>query len=197
MPENLPQPVLQRNDRKAKKTIWVFSIIIFCAVALLGNYKLPVQINFDVHIFAKINAVVNTTVALLLIAALVAVKMKNYQLHKKIMITALTLSVIFLISYICHHVLAGETKFGDINHDGIVNAEEITLAGSKRMFYFVLLVTHIILAAVMLPFILFTAYRGLVADFHAHKKLARITWPIWFYIAVSGPLIYLMISPYY
>lgn len=197
MPENLPQPVLQRNDGKAKKTIWVFSIIIFCAVALLGNYKLPVQINFDVHIFAKINAVVNTTVALLLIAALVAVKMKNYQLHKKIMITALTLSVIFLISYICHHVLAGETKFGDINHDGIVNAEEITLAGSKRMFYFVLLVTHILLAAVMLPFILFTAYRGLVADFHAHKKLARITWPIWFYIAVSGPLIYLMISPYY
>ena len=113
------------------------------------------------------------------------------------MITALILSVIFLISYICHHVLAGETKFGDINHDGIVSAEEIAAAGNVRIIYFVLLATHIVLAAVMLPFILFTAYRGLAADFPSHKKLARITWPIWFYIAVSGPLIYLLISPYY
>ncbi len=197
MPENLPQPVFQRNDRKAKKTIWIFSFIIFCAVALLGNYKLPVQVNFDVHIFAKINAAINTIVALLLIAALVAVRNKKYQLHKKMMITALILSVIFLISYICHHVLAGETKFGDINHDGIVSAEEIAAAGNVRIIYFVLLATHIVLAAVMLPFILFTAYRGLAADFPSHKKLARITWPIWFYIAVSGPLIYLLISPYY
>ncbi|MEO7210845.1 MAG: DUF420 domain-containing protein [Chitinophagaceae bacterium] len=197
MPENLPQPVLQRNDKKAKKIIWIFSIFIFCAVALLGNYKLPVQVNFDPHIFAKINAVINSLVAVLLIAALIAVKMKKFHLHKKIMITALVLSVIFLISYICHHVLAGETKFGDINHDGIVSAEEIAAVGSERIFYFILLATHIILAAIMLPFILFTAYRGLVADFPAHKKLTRITWPIWFYISVSGPLVYWFISPYY
>ncbi len=197
MSENLPQPVLQRNDKKAKKVIWLFSIVIFCAVALLGNYKLPVKVNFDVHIFAKINAVINSLVALLLIAALIAVKMKKFHLHKKIMISALVLSVIFLISYICHHVLAGETKFGDINHDGIVSAEEIAAVGSERIFYLILLITHIILAAIMLPFILFTAYRGLVADFPAHKKLARITWPIWFYISVSGPLVYWFISPYY
>ncbi len=113
------------------------------------------------------------------------------------MISALVLSVIFLFSYICHHVLAGETKFGDINHDGIVSAEEIAAVGIERIFYFILLATHIILAAIMLPFILFTAYRGLVADFPAHKKLARITWPIWFYISVSGPLVYWFISPYY
>jgi len=197
MRESLPQPVLQRNDRKAKKLIWVFSICIFCAVALLGNYTLPVHVNFDVHVFAKINAVINSLVALILILALVAVKQKKYLLHKKIMITALILSVIFLISYICHHLLAGETKFGDINHDGIVSAEEIAAVGSQRIFYFILLATHIILAAVMLPFILFTAYRGLVSDFTAHKKLARITWPIWFYISVSGPLVYWLISPYY
>lgn len=197
MPENLPQPVLQRNDKNAKKVIWLFSIVIFCAVALLGNYKLPVHVNFDVHIFAKVNAVINSLVALLLIAALIAVKMKKFHLHKKIMISALVLSVIFLISYICHHVLAGETKFGDINHDGIVSAEEIAAVGSERILYFILLATHIILAAVMLPFILFTAYRGLVSDFPAHKKLARITWPIWFYISISGPLVYMFISPYY
>ncbi|MBS1729136.1 MAG: DUF420 domain-containing protein [Bacteroidetes bacterium] len=197
MPENLPEPILIRNDKKAGRLIWTFSIIIFCAVAALGNFHLNINLHFDVHIFAKINAFINTLVSLLLIAALIAVKNKKYLLHKKLMISALILSVLFLISYICHHLLAGEAKFGDMNHDGFVSNEEMAVVGKERIFYLILLATHILLAAVMLPFILFTAYRGLVSDFMRHKKLARITWPVWFYISVSGPLIYWMISPYY
>ncbi|HRH60902.1 MAG TPA: DUF420 domain-containing protein, partial [Chitinophagaceae bacterium] len=92
---------------------------------------------------------------------------------------------------------AGDTKFGDINHDGIVNSEELAAAGSLRMVYFILLITHIFLAAIILPFILFTAYRALIAEYPAHKKLARYTWPFWLYVAVTGPIIYFMISPYY
>ena len=188
---------LQRNDKKAKQLIWVFSAVVFTAVVLLSNFKLNVHLGFNVHIFAQINAFINTAIAVLLVAALMAVKNKKYTLHKNLMLAALVLSVIFLVSYIAHHLLAGEAKFGDINHDGILSAEEQLQVGSLRTLYLTILFTHIFLAAVILPFILFTAYRALIADFAAHKKMARYTWPLWFYVAVTGPIIYLMISPYY
>lgn len=197
MPENLPPPAFRRNDKKAEKMIWLLSSIIFCAIALLGNVQIPMKVNFDAHIFAHLNAGINLIVAFLLIVALVAVKAKKYLLHKKIMMAALLLSVVFLLSYICHHLLAGEAKFGDINHDGILSKEELLAVGNERIIYLILLSTHILLAAIMLPLILFTAYRGLSADYHAHKKLARMAWPVWFYIAISGPLVYWFIHPYY
>jgi putative membrane protein len=109
----------------------------------------------------------------------------------------MALSVLFLASYIAHHLLAGETRFGDIDHNGIVTEQEKSLAGSARILYYVLLGTHIPLAGIILPFILFTAYRGLTGEYFKHKKLARITWPIWFYVAVTGVAVYWMISPYY
>jgi putative membrane protein len=109
----------------------------------------------------------------------------------------LVLSVIFLVSYITHHLLAGETKFGDINHDGLVSEAEKALAGSKRTFYFIILATHIPLAGIILPFILYTAYRALIGEWPKHVKLARITWPVWLYVSVTGVLVYLLISPYY
>ena len=188
---------LQKNDRKARQLILVFSAVVFMAIALLGNFKLNIPLNFDVHIFAKINAVINTTIAILLIAALIAVKKKRYSLHKKIMLFALLLSIIFLASYVAHHLLAGEARFGDIDHNGIVSADELAKVGSLRIVYLIILFTHIFLAAIILPFILFTAYRALIAEYPAHKKLARYTWPLWLYVAVSGPIIYYMISPYY
>ncbi|HEY6975169.1 MAG TPA: DUF420 domain-containing protein [Chitinophagaceae bacterium] len=191
------QASLQKNDTKARKLIWIFSVVVFTTVVLLGNFKLNIRPGFDVHIFAMVNAFINTTIAVLLIAALIAVKNRKYIIHKNIMLTALVLSVLFLISYIAHHLLAGEAKFGDINHDGILSNEELTQVANIRTVYLVILFSHIFLAAIILPFILFTAYRGLIGEFGAHKKLARYTWPLWFYIAVTGPLIYWMISPYY
>ncbi len=113
------------------------------------------------------------------------------------MLTAMFLSVLFLVSYICHHLFAGETRFGDANHDGIVTDMEKTAVGSSRMIYYILLGTHIPLAGIILPFILFSAYRALTGEYDKHKKLVRITWPIWFYVAVTGVLVYWMISPYY
>jgi putative membrane protein len=191
------QATLNKNDKKAKQLIWLFSIVVFSAVVLLSNYKLNVNPGFDVHVFAKANAVINSVIAVLLLAALITVKNKNYALHKKLMLTALVLSIIFLVSYIAHHLLAGETKFGDVNHDGIVDAAELASVGRLRTFYFIILFSHIFLAAIILPFILFTAYRALIAEYPSHKKLARYTWPLWFYVAITGPVIYLMISPYY
>jgi putative membrane protein len=191
------EPVLEKNDNKARWLIGIFSFVVFAAVVLLSRIKLEVNLGFNVHLFAQFNALVNSAVTVLLLLALYAVKNKNYLLHKKLMLTALVLSVMFLVSYICHHLFAGETRFGDINHDGIVSETEKLQAGAMRMVYYILLATHIPLAAIILPFILLTAYRALIAEWPRHKKLARITWPIWFYVSLTGVLVYLFISPYY
>lgn len=191
------QPSMVKNDKKAKAIIWIVSLVVFAAVAFLAKFKLDIDPGFNVHVFAKFNAIINSIVAILLIAGLVVVKQKNYALHKKIMLSAIVLSVLFLVSYICHHLLAGDTKFGDINHDGILSADEKSAVGNLRMLYYTILITHIPLAAIILPFILFTAYRALIGEYEKHKKLTRITWPVWFYVAVTGVVVYLMISPYY
>ena len=192
-----PDPVLKQNDRSAKILIWSVSVLVFIGIAFLTKVKLNPNIGFDPHIFATINAGINSVVAVLLVAALLAVKSKKFLLHKKLMVAAIILSIFFLISYVCHHLLTGDTKFGDINHDGILSADEKTLAGNARYVYYFILITHIPLAGIILPFILFTAYRALSGDYEKHKKLARITWPIWFYVAISGVIVYLMIHPYY
>jgi putative membrane protein len=176
-------PMLKKNDKAAKWFIGVVSAIVFLAVVALKNIALDLNPPFDIHIFARINAVINSLVSVLLVAGLWAVKSRKYELHKRIMLSAITLSVLFLVSYICHHLLAGDTRFGG--------------QGSIRLIYFFILITHIILAAVILPFILFTSYRAMVGEWPAHRKIARITWPIWLYVSVTGVVVYLMISPYY
>lgn len=187
----------KKNDKKARFLIFLFSGIVFAAIMLLSRVKWNINLGFDVHLFAKANAILNSCVAVLLVFALIAVKARNYKLHRNIMLSAMFLSTLFLVSYICHHLFAGETRFGDVNHDGIVTELEKAAVGNSRIIYYIILGTHIPLAGIILPFILFSAYRALTGEYEKHKKLARITWPIWFYVAVTGVLVYWMISPYY
>jgi putative membrane protein len=194
---NMLPAVLKKNDKKARIIIFIFSAIVFAAIMALSRMQWKVNLGFNVHLFATANAIINSCVAILLIIALIAVKAKNYKLHRNIMLTAMFLSVLFLLSYICHHLFAGETRFGDANNDGLLSEAEKATVGSSRMIYYILLGTHIPLAGIILPFILFSAYRGLTSEFDKHKKLVRITWPIWFYVAVTGVVVYWMISPYY
>lgn len=177
------QPSLKKNDKLANILIITVSVIVFFVVLALDRISLVVNPEFPVHIFAKINAIINSTVALCLVLGLVAVKQKQYENHKKIMMTAMVLSGLFLVSYILHHILSDSTSFGG--------------EGVLKYFYYFILITHIFLAAIILPFILYTSYRALIGEYPKHKKLAKITWPIWFYVAVTGPIIYLLISPYY
>ena len=177
------QATWKKNDKKARRLILLFSFVIFTAIVLLGRFKLNLHIGFDVHLFATFNAIINSVVAVLLLAGLFAVKNKKYLFHKRIMLTAIVLSSLFLISYICHHLLAAETKFGG--------------TGTLRYVYYFILGTHVVLAGIILPLILFTAYRALIGEYDKHKKLVRITWPVWFYVAVTGVAVYWMISPYY
>jgi putative membrane protein len=191
------EPTMKVNDKKARLLIGLFSVVVFGIIVALGNFHLKLDLGFDVHIFAKANAVINTIVSVLLIVALIAVRQKKYLLHKRIMMAAMIFSILFLVSYITHHLLSGDTRFGDVDHNGVTDEVEKAAVGGMRLVYFILLATHIFLAAIILPFILFTAYRGLTADFQKHKKLSRITWPIWLYVSITGPIVYLLISPYY
>src|SRR5690606_30761313 len=125
----------------------------------------------------------NSAVSILLITAYSAVRRKQYVAHRNLMYGAILLSVLFLVSYIAHHLLAGDTKFGG--------------EGAIRYFYYFILITHIFLAAIILPFILFTAYRALTGEFARHTKIARYTFPLWLYVSITGVLVYLLISPYY
>jgi putative membrane protein len=176
-------PVLRANDKTARLLIFTASFVVFAAVVLLSKFKLDAHLGFDVHVFALINAVINSCVSILLIAAYVAVRKKQYILHRNLMYAAIVLSAIFLVSYIAHHLLAGDTRFGG--------------EGSIRYVYFFILITHIFLAAIILPFILFTAYRALTGEFSKHTRLARYTFPLWLYVSITGVLVYLFISPYY
>lgn len=178
-----PPALISVKERPAKRWIWTFSGIVFLAVVVLNRVQIPTSGNWDVHVFAKVNAVLNTLVSILLLAGLVAALKRNFTVHLGIMASAMALSILFLTSYILHHLFAGETKFGG---DGAI-----------RVCYYLLLGTHIILAATSLPFILLTAYHGLTAHYGEHRKLARKVWPIWFFVSVSGVVVYLMISPYY
>ncbi|MCU7551249.1 DUF420 domain-containing protein [Chitinophagaceae bacterium LB-8] len=188
---------ITKNDTKARIIIFIFSIIVFFAVTALERVTLNVHLGFDEHLFAKLNAIINSIVAVLLLAGIVTAKQGMYKSHQKIMLSAMGLSVLFLVSYICHHLFAGSTLYGDVDKNGIVSAAEKLEVGNMRMVYFFILSTHILLAGLSLPLILFTAYRALINENAVHRKLAKITWPIWFYVALSGPVVYLMISQYY
>ncbi len=174
---------IKKNDRVAYILIILFSVIVFAAVTVLSRIQVNINLGFDKHIFAHINALINTFVTLLLLSALYAAKQKRFNTHKRLMLWAMLLSVLFLVSYICHHLFTGETKYGG--------------EGLSRIVYLAILFTHIPLAGLVLPFILFTAYRGLTAEYDRHRKLAKKVWPVWLYVAITGVVVYLMISPYY
>lgn len=176
-------PTIKKNDRLATILIIVFSVIVFAAVTVLSRVQVKVNLGFDKHIFAHLNALINTFVALLLISALYAAKQKRFNTHKRLMLWAMFLSILFLVSYICHHLFTGETKYGG--------------EGLAKIVYFTILLTHIPLAGLVLPFVLFTAYRGLTAEYDRHRKLAKKVWPVWLYVAITGVIVYFMISPYY
>lgn len=192
-------PSVKKNDSKAKRLIIIVSVVVFIAVTVLGKYNLAGQdiLPFSPRIFATLNAFINGTVAILLLLGLMTVKAKNFVVHKNIMLLAMLLSILFLASYVGHHLFAGETAYGET--DGIkgLSDAERAAAGSTRTYYLILLLTHIPLAGLAMPFILWAAYRALTGEYALHKKMVRWVWPLWFYVAVSGVVIYWMIEPYY
>ena len=171
--------------KKYNKWVIILSIVIPIAVAALFGINLR-DLGFNVEpltFLPPIYAAVNGLTALVLIAAVFAIKNKNRKMHERLMKFAITLSVGFLVMYVAYHMTSDSTKFGG---EGLI----------KYVYYFIL-ITHILLSIVIIPFVLITYVRAITNDIARHKKIAKITFPLWLYVAITGVVVYLMISPYY
>lgn len=171
---------MEVNSKKYNKWIVVLSITIPLVVAILFGVKIDAELPvFLPPIYAGINAVTS----LVLILAVVAVKKGNIVLHKNLMKTAIVLSAFFLVLYVAYHMTSNSTKFGG--------------EGTIKYVYYTVLISHILLSIIVIPFVLITFVRGITNDIEKHKKIAKFTFPLWLYVVISGVLVYLMISPYY
>ncbi|MFY0252827.1 DUF420 domain-containing protein [Chitinophaga sp. 30R24] len=189
---------MEFKNRNLNTTITIVSVAIPAIVTLLFFLPKPdMHPGFDVRILPLFHAILNSATAVLLLASLYLVKNGYVQAHKNINLVAVALSAVFLVSYVTYHALAPETRFGDLDHNDVLDAGERVILGNVRYLYYFLLLTHIVLAGVIVPLVLFTLLRGFQNDIPRHRKIARITWPLWFYVAVTGVIVYIMISPYY
>jgi len=168
------------ESKKYNKIIVVLSIAIPLVVAVLFGVKLDIELPvFLPPIYAGTNAVT----AVILIIALWAIKVKNIELHKRLMTTAIVFSVLFLIMYVLYHMTSDSTSYGG---EGVV-----------KYIYYLILISHILLSITVIPFVLITYVRAITNDIERHKKIAKITWPLWVYVTISGVIVYFMILPYY
>jgi len=189
----------QSVENKYNKWIVAVSIIIPVAVAILFTVKLK-DFGYDVtplSFLPPIYATINGITAIVLVAGVISIKNGNQKLHERFMTTAIALSLAFLVMYIAYHMTAVSAVFGDANHDSILDASEKTAVGWLRGLYLFILLTHIVLSIIIVPLVLITYVRALAQRFDRHRKIARITFPIWLYVAVTGVIVYLMIAPYY
>ena len=169
-------------EKSLNRWAYVVSVVVLALVVMMRRVKLDVGIDFG--FLPPFHASLNSVTAILLILAYYQIRYrKNVEAHRKLMYTAIGTSVLFLLSYVVYHFTTPETRFGG--------------EGAIRIVYFILLITHIILAAVSFPFILFTFIRAYTGQFDRHRKMARWVYPIWLYVAITGPICYLMLQPYY
>jgi putative membrane protein len=174
----MSQPV---SNKTYKIWIWILSIVIPVTVAVLFSVKIPgVQ---RMAFLPPIYATINGLTAILLVVAVFQIKKGNRKIHERIMKLCIVLSALFLVMYVTYHMTSDSTSY-----EGV---------GVLRYVYFFILISHILLSIGVIPFVLITYVRALLGNFDKHKKIAKITFPIWLYVAISGVIVYLMISPYY
>ena len=171
---------ISKNDKKLKQAIWAVSIVIPIAVAILFTVKIEgVDLGFLPPIYASLNALT----AIGLIVAIIAIKRKNRKLHQRVIQVCLIFSILFLLLYVLYHMTSDTTPYGG--------------EGIFKMIYFFLLISHILLSMVVIPIVLFAYLFAWQGDFVRHKKWTKFAFPLWLYVAVTGVLVYVMISPYY
>lgn len=188
-----------QNEKAIKTATYITTALICAVVVILQQKYLPHPEVFPSFIYKlpMVNAMLNASCSILLIASLIAIKKKNIALHKKLNLTAFVLSSVFLICYVTAHYFIPDTKYGDVDHDGIMSAAESAAVSGIKPVYVIILLSHIFLAAIVLPFVLLSFYYGLTDQREKHKKLTRISYPIWLYVTITGWVVYLMVSPYY
>lgn len=186
-------------SRKLGVVAWMLTAVVLVLVGLMRRpeLRLPLPEGWSFAFLPPVHALLNTLVAIALVVAVVAVRLGRIALHRRAILAAMGFSVAFLLCYVAYHFTNSEVVFGDANRDGLLDDNERAAVGGARTTYLLLLVSHIVLAGLSLPAILFAFIAGWTNRFAAHRRLARWVFPVWLYVAVTGPICYLLLKPYY
>ena len=189
------------QTKTENKSIWLIGILsvvipLVVAILLFMPEKLNIYGNW-INTLPHLNGILNSATAFALVLGFIAIKKRELVLHRRSMTLAFILGSLFLISYVVYHSGAESTIFGDANRDGILVEAERQALGNSRIIYLIILLSHIALATIVVPFVLLALFYAYTNNFAKHKKIVKFTLPIWFYVSVSGIIVYLMISPYY
>lgn len=185
------------NDKIFLRLIWIVTAVVLVVVVTLKIVPPPNPRPSFIYILPHLIGGINAVCSVLLILSLIFIKRKNIQAHKITNVITFILSALFLVFYILFHLYEKDTKFGDIDHNGVLSLAEAASVGASRYIYYVILITHIMLAIVVLPLILISFLRGFSMQIERHRKIVRWAYPVWLYVAVTGVIVYVMISPYY
>jgi putative membrane protein len=187
-----------KNEKLILRTILIVSIAVpvLVAVLLFSPYKINASMQWVKHLPA-FHAFVNSITAVLLVLGLYFVRKGQIARHRGVMLAAMGFGALFLLSYVVYHGSVPNTLFGDINGDGVRDAAETAAAGNSLNVYFAVLISHIIFAAIVLPFVLMAAYFALTDKIKQHRKVVRWAFPLWLYVSITGVVVYFMIKPFY
>jgi putative membrane protein len=189
------------NSTADKAWLRLIIAVSFVVVAVVGFliYKAQGISTYDpkIYFLPRLNAFLNGSVSVLLPVGYIFIRNKNIKAHRLCMVAAFIFSIVFLVSYITYHYNAPESRYGDLDHNGIVTDAEKLSAGALRYVYYIVLSTHILLSMVVVPMVLMTLYRIWKGQTAKHRKIARWTLPMWWYVSLTGVLVYFLISPYY
>ena len=189
---------MKNEDLKYRIWIILLSVLVPVAVAFLLFMPEKLSIAGDwVGFLPHLNGMINSVTSLILIMGFVFIRYNRIDYHRTAMTSAFLLGALFLVSYVIYHAAAPSTVFGDVNGNGVLEVSEADQIGPMRNIYLAILMSHILLAAIVVPFVLFAFYYALSGRFDKHKKIVRITLPVWLYVSITGVVVYLMISPYY
>ncbi len=185
------------NNRTYLRIIVILSIVIPVLVATLLYTPLSLGMGSWVRILPGLNAVINSLTAVVLMVSLFAIKRKKITLHRNLMLFAISLGAVFLVSYVLYHSNSDSTVFGDLDHNGLLDTNELAEVSSFRGVYLFILLSHIAFSIIVVPLVLLSAFFSLTNQIERHRKVVKLSFPIWFYVSVTGVVVYLMISPYY
>jgi putative membrane protein len=197
MEGNPSSPSMNLNDKFFLRLIWIVTVVVLIVVIALKIVPPPQSRPAFIYLLPHFIGGINAACAVLLIISLIFIKNKKIQAHKITNVITFILSSVFLVLYILFHLYEKDTRYGDADHNGILSAVETAAVGATRYVYYFILLTHIVLAVVVLPLILISFFRGFNMQIDKHRKIVRWAYPVWLYVAVTGVIVYLMIAPYY
>jgi putative membrane protein len=183
--------------KKLNLLVWIISAAVLGLVVMMQKIKIPLPEGADLSSLPGFHALLNSMAAVFLVLAIRAIKKGKVILHQKMIYAAFICSLVFLLSYVTYHITTPATLFGDANKDGLLSSAEREAVIGTRPYYLFILISHIGLAALSFPFILRTFVHAFTNQFDKHRKLSKKVFPVWLYVAVTGPVVYFFLQPYY